>query len=213
MSPHGPRQGWPRPSVAALVAAAAKTLIREVSDLLAFPYLDIQVARARQWELQQLKPTRRLGRRCSRRQEHSQLARRWKLFNHQHPECEVMLCLRYSYSTMLLTCTLTFKTVWHTRGCLDIVNFVPFFFLSKHLVYKGLACHLISLTSNYVNDNQQVNVTTIQNCTAAAEEGLKDKWNSFFFPVPSHSAVVRGVSLADFWASVELEIAKDVFQW
>lgn len=32
-----------------------------------------------------------------------------KLVNHQHPECEVMLCLRYSYSPTLLTCAHAFK--------------------------------------------------------------------------------------------------------
>lgn len=119
--------GRPCPSVAGFLRAATQTLAERSPRTSWYlspghtgsPNPDNEKnstdAEAKRLLLLWRQPSRFAGRRKKRKQ---------KLVNHQHPECEVMLCLRYSYSTTLLTRTHAFKNIltykrmpWHCEVC------------------------------------------------------------------------------------------------
>lgn len=140
------------------------TLIKRSSATSRCSYLDTQVAQARQWELIQLNqpgdgklasleaalPALVSSRTFSAHLEVKTL----KIIN----ILNVKSCYAWDIPTVqrswhahshLKHTSLTYKRMpWHCEFCLVLLP-----------RYKGLACHFISLTWIYVNDNQYVNVT------------------------------------------------------
>lgn len=149
--------GWPCPPVASNFAAATKkekTLIKRLAATSGYffpgntgsPSLTMRTASENKTN-----------------QIHNQEAGRQLACHQEHPWVHLemrnslninILNVKSCYAWDAHTVQVAFKTVWHTRGCLDIVNFVLFFFLSTadwHVVF-------ISLTLHSVNDNHNSNM-------------------------------------------------------